>query len=73
VHDFRRTFATRCAEAGMPMVRLANILGHSSSHITEKYYVHLRKEDNAKALANVAEGLGLTAVPKADPQEQQTA
>lgn len=45
-HDFRRTFGTRCAEAGMPMVRLANIMGHAGTQTTEKYYVHLRKEDN---------------------------
>ena len=57
----------------MPMVRLADILGHSSTQTTEKYYLHLRKEGNARALVNVAGGLGLTVVPKLAPQEIQTA
>ena len=36
MHDLRRTFATRCAMAGMPMAILKDIMGHSSAEITAK-------------------------------------
>jgi integrase len=74
VHDFRRTFGTRCAEGGMAMPRLALIMGHADANVTEQYYVHLRKEDNAQALAKVAEELGLgLVVPSLDAKKEQTA
>ena len=38
-HDLRHTFATMCAEAGMPEKILANTLGHSSTAMVQKYYV----------------------------------
>lgn len=61
VHDMRRTFASRAAEAGMPIKRLAAILGHSSVSVTEKYYAHIDQRDNSAALAAVESGLGLSA------------
>ncbi len=54
VHDLRRTFATRCATAGMPMPQLAAILGHASTVVTSKYYVHVQTADNLWALKKVA-------------------
>ncbi len=39
IHDLRHTFATLCAEAGMPEKVLANILGHSSTAMIQRYYV----------------------------------
>ena len=42
------------------MKRLAMIMGHSSTAVTEKYYTHLDKRDNAEALDAIAGGLGLT-------------
>ena len=55
----------------MPMVRLANILGHAGTQTTEKYYVHLRKEDNAQALEKVASSLRF--VPHLVPAKEETA
>ena len=54
VHDLRRTFATRCATAGMPMPQLAAILGHASTLVTSQYYVHVQTADNLWALKKVA-------------------
>ena len=62
MHDLRRTFATRCAEAGMPIKRLAAILGHSSVAVTEKHYAHVQDEDSAQAIEKIANGLGLDTV-----------
>ena len=59
IHDFRRTFASRAAEAGMPIKRLAAILGHSSVSVTEKYYAHLNEQDSAQAMEKIAIGLSL--------------
>ena len=53
VHDLRRTFATRCATAGMPMPQLAEILGHSSTQVTSQYYVHVRMLDLSRALGRI--------------------
>ena len=50
MHDLRRTFSTRCAVSGMPMVMLKDLLGHSSMEVTAKYYVHVRQQDLAEAL-----------------------
>ncbi len=41
VLDLRRTFGTRCAEAGMPVPRLQALMGHSRPEITAAYYAHL--------------------------------
>ena len=64
VHDLRRTFATRCATAGMPMPQLASILGHASTVVTSKYYVHVQTADNLWALQKVAVGWLPEAVTK---------
>ena len=40
MHDLRRTFGTRCAEAGVPMHKLKDWMGHSSITITEAFYTH---------------------------------
>lgn len=42
-HSCRHTFATICAERGIPLTTVQNALGHTSSEITEIYTSHLRK------------------------------
>ena len=37
LYDFRHTFATRMAEAGIDLPTLAAILGHNSIRMVEKY------------------------------------
>lgn len=44
VHRLRHTFATRCFEAGIPMVVISRYLGHANVTITEKIYVHLLQD-----------------------------
>lgn len=44
VHRLRHTFATRCFEAGIPMVVISKYLGHANVTITEKIYVHLLQD-----------------------------
>ena len=41
VHDLRRTFGTRCAEANVPMRVLQMWMGHASITITEEFYTAL--------------------------------
>lgn len=47
-HALRHTFSTRCVEAGFDIKSLSEILGHSDTNITLKYYVyssiHLKRE-----------------------------
>ena len=54
-----------------PRIWCANIMGHAGTQTTEKYYVHLRKEDNAQAMEKVASGLRF--VPHLVPAEKDTA
>lgn len=51
IHDLRRTFGTRCAEAGMLPQHLKDILGHTSVETTMTYYVHLSQLSVADAMS----------------------
>lgn len=46
IYDFRHTFATRAAAAGMPLPVLSRALGHSPSNLrTVAHYVHMAGDD----------------------------
>jgi integrase len=49
MYDFRHTFATRAAEAGMPVASLAAILGHADLRSVMRY-VHVRQEAQDRAM-----------------------
>lgn len=49
LYDWRHTFATRSANAGMSLATLARILGHSSLRSVMKY-VHPSQEDQDRAM-----------------------
>ena len=40
LHDLRHSFATVCADRHMVIKALSEILGHSSTAVTDKYYLH---------------------------------
>ncbi|MGO9516711.1 MAG: tyrosine-type recombinase/integrase [Candidatus Korobacteraceae bacterium] len=50
IYDFRHTFATRMAQAGVDLATLAAILGHNSIRIVQKY-VHPTAEHKRAAMA----------------------
>lgn len=56
-HALRHSFATRYLQGGGDIYTLSQILGHSSVRITEKVYVHLRREDLLAASKGVRLGL----------------
>lgn len=45
-HDLRHTFASIAAEEGYTLQEVTRMMGHSSSQITDKYYLHLFPETN---------------------------
>lgn len=44
-HTTRHTFATRCLRAGIPLERVAMLMGHASIRTTADLYAHLDLED----------------------------
>jgi integrase len=57
-HSLRHTFASHCAEAGIPKAVLLSILG-TDSDIADKYYTHIGEEAQLKAIQAVS-GSGIT-------------
>jgi hypothetical protein len=45
IYDWRHTFATRVAQAGIDLATLAAILGHSSIRIVQKYVHRIRPQN----------------------------
>lgn len=45
LYGTRHAFGTGAAKAGVEMKTIAELMGHSSSKTTERYYIHLEKED----------------------------
>jgi site-specific recombinase XerC len=48
-HDLRHTFASRLVEKGVDIIRVKELLGHSSVKITERY-THSNREERRKAV-----------------------
>ncbi len=61
-HSLRHTFASHCAEAGVPKAVLLFILG-TDSEIADKYYTHIGEEAQLKAIAAVS-GSGTLSAPE---------
>jgi integrase len=52
-HALRRTFGTRCAEAGMLLSHLQKLMGHYSPLVTARYYIHIEQASLSDALNKV--------------------
>jgi integrase len=50
IHDLRRTFASRCAVAGVPPKALMKWMGHQDIKTTLKYYVHIPEDFEKEAI-----------------------
>ena len=60
-HSLRHSFASFCAEAGVPKAALLSILG-TESEIADKYYTHVGEAAQQQAIAAVSASMtGLTA------------
>jgi integrase len=58
-HDLRHTFASRLIEKGVDIIRVKEILGHSSVKITERY-THSNQEERKKAVELLCDDLPKT-------------
>lgn len=56
LYDFRHTFATQMAQAGVDLASLAAILGHNSLRVVQKY-VYPTAEHQQLAMNKFEEGL----------------
>jgi hypothetical protein len=52
-HSLRHSFASICAEAGVPKAVLLSILG-TDSKIADKYYTHVSEESQWKAIEAIS-------------------
>ena len=62
-HSLRHTFASHCAEAGVPKAVLLSILG-TDSDIADKYYTHIGEEAQLKAIEAVTGNASVSAQDK---------
>ncbi len=56
-HSLRHSFASHCAEAGVPKAVVLSILG-TDSDIVDKYYTHIGEEAQHKAMVAIAGDIG---------------
>jgi integrase len=69
-HDMRHTFASLMLEAGVPMFKVSQWLGHSDIRITQQTYAHLAPYDPEVDLLSIGEA-GLSE-PISDPTSDPT-
>jgi len=62
-HSLRHTFASHCAEAGVPKAVLLSILG-TDSEIADKYYTHIGEEAQLKAIEAISGNVTVSAQDK---------
>jgi integrase/recombinase XerD len=57
IHDLRHTFGVSAARAGVPIVRLQKLLGHSTPHMTLRYMKHAPEAFFREDAAKIADAL----------------
>jgi integrase len=55
----RHTFASHAVQHGVPLLIVAANLGHSTTKMCEKHYVHLSAEHVRKTIQDLAQPFGL--------------
>jgi integrase len=58
LHGLRHTFATIGLDAGVDVLYVAEMLGHSSPAITMSVYQHVRRDRLNAAMAQITEAIG---------------
>jgi integrase len=71
LYDFRHTFATRMAQAGVDLATLAAILGHNSLRIVQKY-VHPTADHKRRAMQTYEQSLAGMAEQTKEQSEERT-
>jgi integrase len=52
-HELRHTYASHLAQAGVPLLTIAKLLGHADTRITARHYAHLADKTLADAVTNL--------------------
>jgi len=68
IHDLRHTFGVHCAQAGIPIVRIQRLLGHSTPVMALRYMKHAPENYFAADAARVAASLSGAADQEAGAQ-----
>ena len=58
MHALRHTYASILRLSGIPTASISNQLGHSSTRVTEKIYLHLLDEQKRKDVSEIRNTLG---------------
>jgi len=70
IHDLRHTFGVHCAQAGIPIVRIQRLLGHSTPVMALRYMRHAPENYFAADAARVAASLSGVADREASAQAE---
>lgn len=57
IHDLRHTFGVHCARAGVPLARIAKLMGHAAVAMTLRYLQHAPESYFTEDAARVASSL----------------
>ena len=57
-HELRHTYASLLAQAGVDLLTISKLLGHSDTRITSKHYAHLCDKTLSNAVENLLPDFG---------------
>lgn len=72
MRDLRHTYGTLMIEAGVPLAVVSRMMGHSTTAITDKFYVRPHKEAQRAAVDALDAFLGATEGDKSNERQQAT-
>ena len=71
-HSLRHLAGTLLLEDGVPARVVAEVLGHSSTRVTNDVYVHVRESVAAQAVGRISAQLATNSAPKARQSEENS-